>query len=43
MSLPGPEPPLGWRLLLLAMGAALVSAAAMGLAFYAGYVWVAGR
>ena len=28
-----------WRLLLLAAGCALASAAAMGLALYGGYLW----
>lgn len=38
-----PDPPLGWRLMLAAVLCALVSAAALGLAFWAGYSWVAGR
>lgn len=43
MSLPGRDTPRGWGLALLALLAALLSAGLMGLAFYLGYVWVAGR
>lgn len=37
-----PDDRLTWRLMLLAMGAALASAAGLGLAVYAGVLYAAG-
>ena len=41
--LPDRNSPMGLGLALLALLAALMSAGLMGLAFYLGYVWIAGR